>query len=235
MEKQKLLPLVLSVRALNWKNDDSPLSDSITNLYTKIRERDDHTCRFCGFKDSFYQEIHHINDDHADNSERNLITACTFCHSVHHLTAVGKNQEGIIIWLPEIPQFKLNHINRSLLVMSSWADKLKRNTNRHKQVKEAHQLGQSAKITLKKLESRKEQATEIFKTSDPSILGGILQQILNENPEKYKRRSEFLHGLRVFYFGKKIKDNKDIMPRIIDGWTRNSGPYSAEPISWLKE
>lgn len=47
-----------------------------------IRRRDEDKCRICA-KD-YYLHVHHIDHDHTNNKESNLVTLCESCHvSVH--------------------------------------------------------------------------------------------------------------------------------------------------------
>ncbi len=67
MSKQ-LKPLFLSVKTLNWRMNDRHSQDAdmeFSRVRKKALERDAYTCRFCGFKNNKWQEVHHVNDDHA--------------------------------------------------------------------------------------------------------------------------------------------------------------------------
>ena len=50
---EKLLPIVLSVKARNWRQNDDTSESADTafkNIRKKALERDDNTCRFCSFR-----------------------------------------------------------------------------------------------------------------------------------------------------------------------------------------
>lgn len=59
----------------------------------RILGRDNHTCQTCGYRPSLVivgkprpLHIHHIDKDQENNSDSNLITLCSSCHSkVHYL------------------------------------------------------------------------------------------------------------------------------------------------------
>lgn len=77
-----------------WRRDDWMAADADAEfklVRQKVLERDEHTCRFCGFRAPKWQEVHHLDDNHHNNDPDNLVTACMFCHMVHHLGLAGEN------------------------------------------------------------------------------------------------------------------------------------------------
>ena len=60
-----------------YKEFDYPKEYNST-LKAKIRERDNHSCRYCGETDHLH--THHINYDKRDCQDLNLITLCEKCH-----------------------------------------------------------------------------------------------------------------------------------------------------------
>lgn len=76
----------------------------------KIHERDDYTCRFCGFQAQDFMETVNINHDYANNKIHNLATACPLCAQCFFLDAIGKSDfgGGVLIILPELKQTELN-------------------------------------------------------------------------------------------------------------------------------
>lgn len=89
---------------------------------TRVLERDDYTCRGCNFRSppsktgASYQEVHHLDDNHANNDDKNLVTICPLCHQSFHIGHTGLSNGGILVWLPEINQADLNHICRSIII-----------------------------------------------------------------------------------------------------------------------
>ena len=66
---------------------------------------------------SGYFEVHHLDDDHTNNSPENLITACPFCHQVFHAGNAGHSGKASkVIWLPWLSQAKLNLLCHTLFV-----------------------------------------------------------------------------------------------------------------------
>jgi hypothetical protein len=50
----------------------------------KILERDNHTCRYCGFRAFKWQVVHHIDGNPENNARKNLETICCMCNMVLH-------------------------------------------------------------------------------------------------------------------------------------------------------
>lgn len=237
MASNDLLPLVLSVKVSNWRmhDEDSEAADhEFKHVRLRALERDKRTCRFCGFQAPKYQEVHHLNDDHADNRLSNLVTACGFCHSVQHIGLAGKNKEAVLAWIPEISQARLHHLVRSILVVCQWwegfqVDKRQRQVV----VRAASEMAQSAKALEAKLRARTVEAEKRFMTSDPLEFGTILQQIANDSPALYESRAGFTHGLRLLPLGRRWANGKDTMRDIVASWLATGGPYGGmAPTTW---
>ena len=235
-----LLPLVLSVKAANWRmnDEDSEEADAeFRHVRLQALKRDDRACRFCGFEALKYQEVHHLNDDHADNRLQNLVTACGFCHSVQHIGLAGKLRESTLAWIPELSQDRLHHLVRTLLVARRWASGVQTDRRqRNEVVRAAADLAQSAEAIYAKLKARSAEAEKRFVTSDPAELGMILHDIATTEATAamYGRRAEFLAGLRLLPLGRRMNGGKDSMPDMIDSWLGSGGPYAGlQPRTWL--
>lgn len=96
-------------------------------------------CYFCGFPDGHFLEIHHLNHDHEDYNNGNLVPCCSLCHRLHHLSWVGMKSMGQLLHLPSIesddddfpasPPFSLevvSLINRFYLMQEVFTDEQKR-------------------------------------------------------------------------------------------------------------
>lgn len=109
----------LRVKRALWRQND-PEADGKPvvppALRIKILERDDYVCGHCGFRSLKWQEIHHKDDDHANNNEENLETLCPWCHGCHHVGFMGLSGKAALIWLPEMRQTNLFHLVRVLAV-----------------------------------------------------------------------------------------------------------------------
>lgn len=229
------LPLVLSVKAKNWRMFDADSENADVEFEAtrkKALGRDQYTCRFCGFKAQKFQEVHHFNDDHQDNRLENLVTACMFCHMCQHFGLAGRNDEGVLIWLPEISQDRLHHIVRSILVAKREAE----TATASRGMKEAAQasvkeMAEAADAMFAKLKSRMAGAEARIGTADPRELANIM---LSMPDDAYAKRAEFLHGIRLLPLGVRLKERENIMPKIVDSWRDAGGLYAnMKPQSWL--
>src|SRR5581483_5621804 len=82
----------------------------------QVLKRDGSACRFCGFKAAKFQEVHHVDDNHANNDPTNLVTVCNLCHQVHHLGMCGMRHAGFLAAIPELTQTEVNHIARAYFI-----------------------------------------------------------------------------------------------------------------------
>lgn len=153
--------------------------------YKKIRpqifKRDSNRCTHCGDTYSQYQEIHHEDDDHTNNSARNLSCICVLCHLCHHIGFAGLNDSHTIIYLPEISQGKLNSMVRSL-----W---LTRRAGSSAQAEKAAMI-------LSSLKARASIAESMIKTSSPL---SVARHLASLSDSEYKERGKYLKDLRVLF------------------------------------
>jgi intracellular multiplication protein IcmJ len=240
-----LIPLVLSVKCRNWRQDDdqSGVADGeFVNVRRSALERDKYTCRYCGFqckpsrsqaKANYYMQVHHRDDDHHNNSLENLVAACMHCHAVQHIGFWGSNGEAALVYLPEIPQAELHHHCRTILVAQRFAELLPNETPKEREDKKAATtIADTAREIFARFEARTEGARERWRTSHPEDLANVLRML---PVEEYNRRHEKLAGLRLLLTGRHTPNGEtgDIMPMIVDSWLADGGPYAAfRPKSW---
>lgn len=227
--------LRLSVKAKNWRMYDtnSEHADAEFQLVRKkVLDRDDYTCRLCNFKATKWQEVHHVNDDHSDNRKDNLWTVCSYCHMCQHIGLAGRNQEAVLVWLPEIPQDRLHHMVRTIQVAERWAETstMARNV-RSDMIRTAKTISEGANSLMAKFRERQLVAEQKLGTSDLSEIANIM---LTMPDDIYERRGDFLHGFRMLPLGIRKQENDDVMSRMVDSWLDAGGPYvNLRPTSWL--
>lgn len=177
--------IVLSVKRGAFRSDD-PSSEEADKDFKAIRpkilSRDNHTCQYCGFRSEKYQEVHHIDDDHSNNDESNLITTCPLCHSCFHIGLSGTYNRGDIIRLdPElgISQAELNQLVRVLWVAEESSDQ---------------SIKMIAVKNLARLTKQTVSADRKLGTTDPLVVGDYLLQLSDED---YNMREKVL---KEYYF-----------------------------------
>jgi len=195
--------------------------DKIPNdLKQKILERDEHKCTSCGFISQKYQEIHHINSNKADLREANLATVCIFCHQCFNLDKVNIMRSGVLIWLPEITQERLNHMARAIYVARI----------------SQGPMADAARKTLDILMGRREEAKNRLGTDDPYILAEVLRDYLGD--KHYHFRTQKLEGVRLFPLDRRIIKEADLefnqFPQILAYWRSKNGPFGGKtPPQWI--
>ena len=227
--------LRLSVKAKNWRMNDESSEEADAEfglVRRKALERDDNTCQLCGFKSKKWQEVHHVNDDHSDNRPDNLLTVCSYCHMCQHIGLAGRDEEAVLIWLPEIPQGHLHHIVRAIQVSLRWAE----TATQARQVKpdtlrSAQTIADGARKLQAELRAREDHAEARLGTSDLLDLANIM---LAMPDDIYERRGEMLHGFRMLPLGVRQNGNENTMDKIVDSWMDPGGPFvSMKPQTWL--
>lgn len=204
---------------ISSKNPAASASDIASDIKQKILERDNHSCRFCGFELQKYQDVLALDGNVSNQKDDNLLTACIFCHQCFDLEKVAKMRSGVLIWLPEVPQIKLHHIARAIYVarisQGSMAD--------------------TAKKTLEILMARREEAKQRIHTDDPEVLAMVMRDFLG--PRNYMERADKLDGVRLFPLDRRIIKEGDLefnqFPQILAYWRSKAGPFGGKiPNQW---
>jgi intracellular multiplication protein IcmJ len=175
--------LLLSVKRKTWRKDAQSTESSDEAYRAKrpsILERDRNTCLWCGFKSS-KSEVHHEDDDHTNNSDANLGTACPLCHGVSHIGQVGISGHGRLAHIPGLSQLDLNHLQRTIAMMLHLGDREEK---------------QEAQQVLMLLASKGNSTKEAWGTSQPHHFGTAL---LHAEPGIFERRDEFFRDLALIY------------------------------------
>lgn len=185
-----LLPIRLTAKRGNYIRFMSrKASKAFQTLANKVFNRDDYTCRFCGFHARKYQEVVNIDSNFANNQINNLATACSFCTNCFFVESVGIDGKngGFVIHLPEISQADLNHFCRALFTSF---------------LREAPYKGKLQAAYLS-LQDRGKPVEEVFgpNTQDPHVFGqSMIDGGLTEAQLNYPILSELkLLPLRKYY------------------------------------
>lgn len=216
-------PLTLSIQKPSKRRASQPagIDQKLPNeTKQKIFERDNFTCRCCGFTSKKYQEIHYLNGDTQDFKEANLLTVCIFCHQCFNLEKVSEMRSGVLLWLPEIEQAELHHIARSIYVARI----------------SQGPVAEAARKSLDVIMSRREEAKTRISTDDPYILSTVLRDYLGAS--HYKDRMVKLAGVRLFPLDRRIIKEADLefnqFPQILAYWRSKDGPFGGKaPPQWI--
>lgn len=228
-----LLPIYLSAKRKSWRMADDHASEHDTKFQEvrkSVLDRDDYSCRFCNFhvnptkKGASYQDVHHIDDDHSNNKEDNLVTACCLCHQCFHLGLAGAKRGGVLIYLPEISQADLHHLCRAIFVAIATNSKYSDN----------------ARSLFAALESRQMHIEEHLGrgASNPTFLG---QAFMTMTAEQYNDRMNALDGVRLLPYPDRFQDQiefwishvfKDMHP---DSWDQILGSFVDQYVPQQEE
>jgi intracellular multiplication protein IcmJ len=216
----KALPIILGITRSGGNSSGKSGLYADAELRQKLFERDDFTCRCCGFKSAKYQDIHHINGVRSDLRPENLATICIFCQQCFHLDRVSVMRSGVLVWLPEIPQAALHHIVRAIYVARI----------------SQGPVADAARRSLEVLLSRREDARARLGTDDPYILATVLRDYITD--KSYEMREAKLDGIRLFPLDRRIIKEADLefnqFPQILAYWRSKDGPFGGMvPKQWV--
>ncbi|RMG28866.1 MAG: HNH endonuclease [Methanobacteriota archaeon] len=155
----------------------------------------------------FLLDLHHYDDNHENNSPSNLLPVCVPCHMTHHIGMAGIKRLGILSWIPEWPQEKVNSI--SILALASnhldkyvdrYSDSI--NDNARKKINKLRSAMQNAAKIYRSFISRSEYLSSTIsgdeaQLSDPVVLSNIM---LAMSDEEYRNRASLLpvlSGIRL--------------------------------------
>lgn len=162
--------IVFSVMRRVWRRDDDMASAhaACEEKRPALLARAGGRCLFCGFR-SQHMEVHHCNDNHADNRDENLAIADPLCHGTQHIGEVGRDKHGVFIHFEGLPQAEVNHLQRTLAVV------LEMGTDEQKA---------EARALLQHLASRAELVAGAWGSANPSDFAGALLSLHEEDADK---------------------------------------------------
>ncbi|MBC3479077.1 HNH endonuclease [Pseudomonas sp. SWRI59] len=190
---------VFGVRRPLWRSDDDQrtlLSEANAKLRTAVWQRDNYTCRFCGFKSAKFQELHALDGNAENCSKENLVTACNLCRQVHHLGACAMNNTGFFVAVQELTQTEINLIARCIYVNELLGDVA---------------VNEKLASLLAAFKFRgSDTLKEVYGGELITVLG-VAETLASKHlvsDEEYARRGEWLAPLRLFPTKRAFKDGQ---------------------------
>lgn len=191
-------------------------------------------CHFCEFHDEYFLEPHHLDGDHTNHTDDNVVAACTLCHAQNHIFGLALDKKAeICVLSADISQEVLNQLQRTLLVLSHKSDhidiELSNFARRHRQELfleplKRHQRPNPAKISdaeYTRLMFEDIQAFNAIKTRTQNIDTNLyFTHIKFNNMEEYEEAKQedtlnanvdFVDQLRKYkdWYLSAIKENKN--------------------------
>lgn len=154
--------LLLSTQAQVWTGTPLRASDEKaknTEHFPLRNSRQHGQCMYCGFVCS-QNDLHHINDNHEDDSQDNLGVACALCHAWCHLGELAQG-DGYLCYLPGVSPADVNHLQRTIFLALASGDE---------------QLVSDAKDILNWLGSHREYVAQAWGTDNPATFASAIRR-----------------------------------------------------------
>lgn len=106
-----MLILELGAKTSQWRGQEDHsflVSAKGAAIRKQTLSRDKFTCQQCGLSALLGIDVHHLNDDHSDNTPKNLTSLCFTCHMTQHIGLAGLNNLGHLVFMPGITQAAFN-------------------------------------------------------------------------------------------------------------------------------
>lgn len=178
---QNELNLIASPGA--WRLYSARKADErFTAFESKVLQRDNYTCQFCGFQARVYQDIVNLDNNYSNNKLQNLVTACCFCAQCFFIESVGVGGYGggTLIFLPELTQAELNSLCHVLFCAI---------TNDTGYKSSAQNIYRSFKFRSQAVEEKFGEGT-----SDPAIFG---QLMIDSGVQSEDTRKQLFQNIRL--------------------------------------
>jgi len=123
-----MLSLLLGVKRSRFREDDPRRGKADAEFSAKrpgVLAMHNYACAACRYesKQSGHMDVHHLDDDHHNNDEKNLAPACHTCHPYQHVGELvrradvggeGLGKATLIAAIPEISASDLNLLQRAI-------------------------------------------------------------------------------------------------------------------------
>jgi intracellular multiplication protein IcmJ len=199
--------------------------DQMSKLVMQTLEKDNYSCRYCGFISKQYQKVIPMDWAATDLRDAEAVTACPFCEQCFMLENVGAMGSGTLIWMPEISQAALNHIMRAVYASRAQIDTA------------PDYVKDCADRAFEVIFNRRGEAKRRIGTDDPVVLAAALLE--NIADKYYTKRGLKLDGIRLMPLDKRMMPTKtgeqDQFPNIIMYYVSPEGPFGSYPVEKWEE
>lgn len=225
-----MLSLLLGIKRSIFRVNDPRRSKADAEFKAKrpnVLIKYNHTCQACLYESKVgsHMDVHHLNDDHHNNEDSNLVPACHTCHPYQHVGELARRADipgeamgrTLIATIPEISARDLNLLQRAIGVALHDAEQ--------------------APIALQMIEKLANRAIWVkaeFGTFESGDFAAALAQL---TPEEYENRAESISDLRILFneeaskrLGKEMMIDYPTMP--IKSWAEvNKGVAKRAPAT----
>jgi hypothetical protein len=208
----RFLPLLPSAHPSAWAVEpDETGREDIANA---VFDRDGYSCRFCGHRAVGWQEIFHLDGDHANWSLANLATACVLCHSAQHLGRPTITQELMLIWLPDMSQAALNTVVRRI--------HLRLHAHGERAHLEAQPRSENPQVhaALRAYRALAAEAATVKRRIHTHCAHELGAALLVASEQERVHHDVLLGGIRLLHQGRRFHGSLDIYPQILSAWAR---------------
>ena len=184
--------LLIGIKRLRFRANDARRQAADNEYRAKrpgVIARSNGRCVYCNYSSKQHNEVHHLDDDHHNNDERNFGIACRACHPYQHIgepskagdvAGEGLGAQTILAAIPELSAQDVNHLQRAI-----GAALLE------------PQEGAVAKAILHHLtETRCAPVKVVWETCLPVNFAAALAQL---SPGEYEARGDAVGHLRLIY------------------------------------
>jgi hypothetical protein len=211
----------------HWRRNDKDTENANAEFKEKrldIINRDKKTCWYCRIStqrpgntdgDGGGLHVHHLNGDHSENKDTNLLTVCPLCHAVFHLGFHSRRGSGSfkkaisIIRFPWLRQGELNILVWGIALAYHRRQLARKDDPEFEGAVEFGKRAEELDFIIKKAGSfpddffppagNDSKKTPIGAAMDPLTWSSALTRLKREAPEIYKDRAILFSDIKVYF------------------------------------
>ncbi|MFM2668683.1 hypothetical protein AAFX24_28470 [Vibrio mediterranei] len=178
-----------------------------------VLKRDKYACQFCGFRHTKYQQVITRNHQYTNNDFKadNMVTVCPFCFLGQRLGHAVLGGKISFIYLPELSQADLNHLQR---ILYYYIDKPDVDTNddfeltaQQQSLRDCKQMAESLGMEL---QMRTKKVKQVFHHLKLDRLEPLATLLFQNSEADYQKRHRFFEPIRYLVNPELVKTFNDI-------------------------